>query len=153
MLKKILTSLWILSTFLTPFGCDQKSENSPIPQGEPLLSPIDPNLSGVERGKEIYRRYGCHLCHGREGEKGIRNINTQTADLIPHLTYVAEGYTKDELKEKIRKGVWDIPRESPEGPTPPYRMPNIGLEMSDEDLDALVSYLMSLMPEKEEEEW
>ena len=55
----------------------------------------------VERGHEVYRKYGCAGCHGVEGKGGVPNPNSKTAEQVPGLLKVAEGYTKDELKARI----------------------------------------------------
>jgi mono/diheme cytochrome c family protein len=112
----------------------------------------DATLGPVERGRFVYQKYGCAMCHGSDGQGGVQNPNAQTGGEIPQLIYVAEGYTVDELKAQIRNGVWEIARADSLGPAPPYRMPAIEW-MSPEELDALVQYLMSLMPKGAEEKW
>ncbi|MEW6749490.1 MAG: cytochrome c [Candidatus Latescibacterota bacterium] len=110
-------------------------------------------LNEVERGRLVYKKYGCAMCHGPEGQGGVENPNAQTGGEIPQLIYVAEGYTTAELGARIRGGVWEIARADSSGPTPPYRMPSMGTWMSAGEVDALVEYLRSLMPEGAEEEW
>ncbi|MBI4552203.1 MAG: cytochrome c [Candidatus Latescibacteria bacterium] len=112
----------------------------------------DTAFSPVERGRFVYQKYGCAMCHGPDGQGGIKNPNSQTGGEIPKLIYVAEGYTVDELKVQILNGVWEIARSDSLGPRPPYRMPAIEW-MSPEELDALVQYMMSLMPKGAEEKW
>ena len=69
------------------------------------------------------------------------------------MSYVAEGYTREELKLQILKGLRDIPRKDSLGLTPPYRMPSWKGVMRDGELELLADYLMSLMPKGEQEEW
>ena len=58
-----------------------------------------PSLMGpVERGREVFRKYGCAGCHGADAKGGVPNPNAKTAEQVPGLIYVADGYTKDELK-------------------------------------------------------
>ncbi|EQB63271.1 MAG: hypothetical protein RBG1_1C00001G0850 [candidate division Zixibacteria bacterium RBG-1] len=109
-----------------------------------------PNL---QEGYKVYKKYGCILCHGVNGEKGSHNRNAQTGEEIPALTYVAEGYTLDELKQQILKGVENIARKDSLGLTPPYRMPSWKGIMTEEELEVLTEYLMSLKPKGEKEEW
>ncbi|RMG93038.1 MAG: cytochrome c, partial [Chloroflexi bacterium] len=61
--------------------------------------------------------------------------------------------TRGELRKKILEGVATIGKEDKNGPTPPFRMPGWHGRISREDLDAIVDYLFSLMPEGEEEDW
>lgn len=112
----------------------------------------DTAFSPVERGRFVYQKYGCAMCHGPDGQGGIKNPNSQTGGEIPKLIYVADSYKMDELKAQIRNGVWEIAKADSLKPTPPYRMPAMEW-MSPEELDALVQYLMSLMPKGAAEKW
>lgn len=106
-----------------------------------------------ERGRRVYERYGCALCHGPEGKGGFANANAETAGKVPGVLYVAEGYTKPELRRKLLDGVHTIGEADSKGPTPPYRMPGWSGQVSEEDLGDLVEYLMSLCPQTAEEKW
>jgi len=103
-----------------------------------------------ERGQSVYEKFGCAGCHGKRGESGIANYNAHGGK-VPSLTYVAEGYTVPELKDKIRKGVQPVEKADPNGPVPPSWMQKWGERISNEELDNLVSYLVSLLPK--EEKW
>ncbi len=104
----------------------------------------------IEAGRASYQKYGCAGCHGRDGEGGVKNPNAQ-GNLVPALMYVKEGYTLQELKEYILKGV--IPQKAnPELPGPPLFMPSWKGKISDQELNNLAEYLFSLYP-KEEEIW
>lgn len=107
-------------------------------------------MSPVERGREVYRKYGCAGCHGPEGKGGVPNPNAKTAEQVPGLTYVADGYTKDELKTRILKGQREIPSLEAKRPPPPLYMPAWGATIKDAELDDLVAYLISLKPKGEE---
>jgi mono/diheme cytochrome c family protein len=100
----------------------------------------------VERGREVYRKYGCAGCHGAEGKGGVPNPNSKTAEQVPGLIKVAEGYTKDELKTRILKGQREIPSLDPKRPPPPLYMPPWLGTIKDAELDDLVAYLISLKP-------
>ena len=60
-----------------------------------LLTKTDPNVVGylkipalmtpVERGKAVFRKYGCAGCHGLEGKGGVPNPNAKTAQQVPGL--------------------------------------------------------------------
>jgi mono/diheme cytochrome c family protein len=110
-----------------------------------------PSLLGpVERGREVYRKYGCAGCHGADAKGGVPNPNAKTAQQIPGLLYVAEGYTKAELKTRITKGQREIPALDPKRPPPPLYMPAWGSTISEPELNDLVEYLVSLKPKGED---
>jgi mono/diheme cytochrome c family protein len=111
-----------------------------------LPSLMDP----VERGREVYRDYGCAGCHGPDGKGGVPNPNAKTAQLVPDLIHVADGYTKDELKARILKGQREIPALDPNRPPPPLYMPAWGGTIKDAEVDSLVGFLISLKPKGEE---
>lgn len=101
----------------------------------------------VKRGEVLFNRLGCVGCHGNFGKGGYPNNNV-VGGLIPSLTMVADGYSKDELKDKIRKGVPQSAKADPNGETPMLHMPSWGEVLKDDELDALVEYLYSLRPAK-----
>ena len=106
-----------------------------------------PSLMGpVERGREVYRKYGCAGCHGADGKGGIPNPNAKTAEQVPGLIKVAEGYTKVELKTRIVKGQHEINALDAKRPAPPLYMPAWGGTIKDAEVDDLVAYLISLKP-------
>jgi len=111
-----------------------------------LPSVMDP----VERGHEAYRTYGCAGCHGPDGKGGVPNPNAATAQLVPDLIHVADGYTKEELKARILKGQREISALDPNRPPPPLYMPAWGGTIKDAEVDDLVAYLFSLKPKGEE---
>lgn len=102
----------------------------------------------VKKGQEVFNLKGCVYCHGPNGSGGVKNANSQGGE-IPSLSKVAEGYSAEELKNKILAGVKEVAKEDPEGPTPPLYMPSWKGHVSDEELEALASFLMSLAPKKE----
>jgi mono/diheme cytochrome c family protein len=109
-----------------------------------------PSLVGpVARGHAVYRKYGCAGCHGLEGKGGVPNPNAKTAQLVPGLIHVAEGYTRDELKERILKGQHEIPALDPKRPPPPLYMPAWAGIIKDAEVNDLVDYLISLKPKGE----
>ena len=78
------------------------------------------------------------------------NPNAKTAQLVPDLIRVAEGYTKDELKTRILKGQREINALDPKRPPPPLYMPAWQGTIKDGEVDDLVTYLISLKPKGEE---
>ena len=121
-----------------------------------LLSRTDTNVIGflktpalmtpVERGGAVYKKYGCAGCHGAEGKGGIPNPNAKTAQQVPGLQFVSEGYTKDELKKRILDGQREIPVVNPKGPAAPLYMPPWRSKIAEGELGDLVEYLFSLTP-------
>jgi len=102
--------------------------------------------TAVARGRLVYERYGCVMCHGDDGAGGRENTNAETEGKIPGVIKVAEGYTEAELRRLVRNGTPHIGREDANGPQPPYRMPGWGDRMSDDEVRDLVRYLFSLAP-------
>ena len=107
-------------------------------------------MTPVDRGHEAYRKYGCAGCHGPDGKGGVPNPNSKTAELVPDLIHVAEGYTKDELKDRILKGQHEITALDPKRPPPPLYMPGWAGTIKDAEVDDLAEYLFSLKPKGEE---
>lgn len=107
-------------------------------------------MSSVERGREVFRRFGCAGCHGPNGQGGVPNPNAKTAQQVPALTYVADGYTKPELKKFISQGERNITPLDPKRPAPPLYMPAWGGKIKDGELNDLVDYLFSLKPKHED---
>ncbi len=107
-------------------------------------APVDD--TAVARGHLVYERYGCSMCHGPEGKGGFANPNAETDGKVPSIVYVAEGYKPSEVAQVIRAGRPRVGRADPKGAVPPYRMPGWGDRLSEQEIDDLVSYLMSLYP-------
>ncbi len=107
-------------------------------------------MGPVDRGRGIFSKYGCAGCHGPEGKGGVPNANAKTAQQVPALTYVADGYTKAELKGIIFKGQREILPLDPHRPAPPLYMPAWGSTIKDAEADDLVAYLFSLKPKGED---
>jgi mono/diheme cytochrome c family protein len=101
----------------------------------------------------VYAQYGCGACHGADGKGGFPNPNAETDGKVPAVIYVAEGFTRAELRRKILDGFPTIGKADPKGPRPPYRMPGWAGQMTDQDAGDLVEYLMSLYPKSEAQQW
>jgi mono/diheme cytochrome c family protein len=124
-----------------------------------LLSLSDTNVIGflktpatmtpVERGKAVYKKFGCAGCHGLEAQGAIPNPNAKTAQQVPGLKYVSEGYTKDELRKRILDGQREIVSLDARKPPPPLYMPPWRGKIAEGELNDLVEYLMSLTPKGE----
>lgn len=108
----------------------------------------------VIEGWKVFTSKGCVYCHGMGGSGGVKNPNAVGGE-VPSLIKVAEGYNAEELKDRIRKGVnsEEISTEPDSKSPPPLYMPSWKDNLSSEELDAVVEYLMSLAPKKKEESW
>ncbi len=158
---------WISAHFRNPVAL---SPGSVMPQfnfneqeiralTEFLLSLSDTNIVGfmkipslmtsVERGKVVYKKYGCAGCHATEGQGGVPNPNAKTAQQVPGLKFVSEGYTKDELRKRILDGQKEIPVMDPKRPPAPLYMPAWRGRILEGELNDLVDYLVSLTPKGE----
>ncbi len=107
-------------------------------------------MSPVDRGRDVFRKYGCAGCHGPEGKGGVPNPNAKTAQQVPALTYVADGYTRAEVKKLIVNGQREIVPLDPRRPAPPLYMPPWGSTIKDAEIDDLIAYLFSLKPKGED---
>ena len=130
-----------------------KASLDPSAESASAYQPIDSQVTGIARGGLVYRQYGCHLCHGANATNGLKNANAEGGEILA-LNRVAEGFRKSELKRKILEGTRYVPRANTNGPVPPYRMPAFHDNMSAENVDALITYLFSLMPQSEaDDDW
>jgi mono/diheme cytochrome c family protein len=107
----------------------------------------------VVRGRLVYEKYGCVACHGNEGKGGFANPNAETDGKVPGVTYVAEGYTRAELRRKVLDGLATVGKKDAQGARPPYRMPGWAGVMSDAESTDLVEYLWSLLPKGTSDKW
>jgi mono/diheme cytochrome c family protein len=106
-------------------------------------------MSPAERGREVFRKYGCAGCHGPDAKGGVPNPNSKTAEQVPGLLHVADGYTMPQLKERILKGQHEIPALDSKRPPPPLYMPGWAGTIKDAEVDDLMAYLISLKPKDE----
>jgi mono/diheme cytochrome c family protein len=123
-------------------------------QGAPWERPPYQNDS-AQRGGEIYLRTGCATCHGRGG-RGVYPNNNAVGGTMPILTKVKEGFSREELVQKIKIGVRHPAKADPAGPEPHLWMPAWGEVLRPDELEALADYLISLYPpelEGSEDEW
>jgi mono/diheme cytochrome c family protein len=131
------------------FASEKGQEGMPIPaqykvRAEPGPEPLF--ASKVEQGAAVFRKYGCAACHGPQGRGGIFNKNMDQGEEVPSLLTVADGYSREELKEIIRDGRYPG-RSDRHDLSPPLWMPPWKEKLSEEELDALVEYLTSLHPD------
>jgi mono/diheme cytochrome c family protein len=105
-----------------------------------------------KRGEMIYNRVGCNTCHGAQGKGGYPNTNV-VGNQIPSLALVRDGFTRDELKQRIALGRRPEPAD-PAQPAPLVVMPAWGNYLTEDEMEDLITYLYSLRPaEKPNEDW
>jgi mono/diheme cytochrome c family protein len=126
---------------------------TPLPQIVRAVPRDAGREAAPERGRRVYERYGCALCHGADGKGGFANLNSETEGKVPGVLYVAEGFTPAELKAKILDGLATIGKADPKGPRPPFRMPGWRGQMTPQEVDDLAQYLMGLYPKAAEQKW
>lgn len=106
-------------------------------------------LTPIERGQIAFKKYGCFQCHGENAKGGVANPNAKTAELVPSLIYVADGYNKAELIAFISRGERVIPRKNPNGIEPPHFMPKWDGIVNTNEMNDLAAFLFSLKPKGE----
>ena len=106
-------------------------------------------MTPMERGHAAFKKYGCFQCHGEDGKGGVPNPNAKTAELVPGLIYVADGYNQAELVAFISRGERVIPRKNPNGIEPPHFMPKWDGIVNTNEMNDLAAFLFSLKPKGE----
>lgn len=111
----------------------------------PRMIPRDPHSLSIERGRFLYRSLRCGVCHGPDGEGGVKNPNAEAdpAEVVPNLYDLSESFTLADMKGKILKGAHTAKAEET-GPEPPLDMPAWKEELPDADLEDLARYLFRL---------
>ena len=132
-----------LTIYLLSLTASTLPANYVIP---PSPEPVRTFSSDIERGKAVFEKYGCAACHGIGGVGGRRNWNSGLGEEVPSLMYAKAYYGNDaeSLKNLIRNGRQPVPRADPARPRPALYMPSWKDRISDEELNALVTYLFSL---------
>lgn len=135
----VLVALVVVVTAVKGYGW------RPAPQ--PIRAATTPVPdTAVARGKLVFDRYGCTLCHGAEGKGGVANPNAlREGGKVPAIVDLADAYKASEVAQLIRTGRHGVDRANAAGPVPPYRMPGWGDRLSEQDINDLVQYLMSLV--------
>src|SRR3990172_4741786 len=70
----------------------------------PSISRSLQDKEAVERGKLVFEKYGCFVCHGNEGSGGVRNKNSATGEVVTALTYTSRAFNDVALKQRIIQG-------------------------------------------------
>jgi mono/diheme cytochrome c family protein len=135
----VVLALVVVVTAARTFG------RPPAPQPIRAAVPPAPDTA-VARGHVVFNRYGCTLCHGQDGKGGVANKNAlREGGKVPAIIDLADAYKPSEVAQLVRTGRHSVDRADAAGAVPPYRMPGWGDRMSDQDVNDLVQYLMSLV--------
>jgi mono/diheme cytochrome c family protein len=147
----VRTALALLAAGLIALGV-RAMARPPFPQPVRARA-ADVPATAVERGRAVYAGYGCSLCHGVDGKGGFANPNAETDGKVPGVVFVAEGYTRSELRRLLQNGTPQVGRADQNGPRPPYRMPGWSGQMREDEVADLVEYLFGLYPTSAEQKW
>ena len=132
-----------------------------VPSNYYVYAPKEPEpkfANATAHGKFVFQKYGCAGCHGEGGANGRRNYNAKANDQTkmedgrePTLTKVVGNYTREELREKIKKGVSAsaVAKFKEDGPTPPLYMPRWEEKIKGQELEDLITYLFSTAEKQE----
>lgn len=145
----IMGLILVGSVIATGYMDDQRRKRENLPPASLVLAltaPISPELQG---GVKVYDEFSCGVCHGLAGKGGVHNFNSQTGQEVPALIHVAESYTKPDLIAKIKNGVPIEAKLNSNGPAPPLHMPGFKDLINDQQMQDLVTYLVSLKPKGE----
>ncbi|MBL0059617.1 MAG: c-type cytochrome [Elusimicrobia bacterium] len=136
-----------VTTFVLSLGRDQIPMEFTAPVSSLRVEPV--GKTAVERGRKVYEKFGCAACHAPDGSGGTRNFNYVNGT-EPNLKKAVATYTKEELVEKLNKGVSPVGKADPKGPTPSLYMPAWKDKIKGADMDDLVTYLFSIAEKQEE---
>ncbi|MGH2427216.1 MAG: c-type cytochrome, partial [bacterium] len=138
--REALVPLLAAGVALLFVGCARTGDR----QRERELARLDP--AQIARGRAVYLR-NCASCHGQRAE-GARNWTEPDArGNLPPPPHDDTGHTwrhsDRELAEMIRNGWRDPFNKTPEITMPPFKD-----RLSDEDLEAVITYFKSLWSEE-----
>ena len=144
----------MLTALVLSFAAGEEKEDHPIPSrfivpAPPAKKPEPIEGTPAEKGRILFKKYGCTACHGVEGRGGIRNKNMAPSDEIPPLMTVSDGYTKEEVKQIIRNGRYPAKADA-SGQTPVLWMPAWKDKIPEDEIDAIIEYIWSLHPQTKE---
>jgi mono/diheme cytochrome c family protein len=105
----------------------------------------------IKRGEVIFNRVGCVGCHGSNGAGGYPNNNV-VGGKIPSLTFAADGYSKEEMHQRIAEGKKSDSADGSKAP-PLIYMPRWEEKLQPDEIDAVVDYVTSLRPQDKKSDW
>ena len=114
----------------TKKAASKSSTTSPTLSNDTLFSVLTTDTKVVEKGQSIVKKNFCKICHVIEGKGGKKGD-------------VLDGISKKLSPEKIKAAITDPKKINPNTVMKSYKM-------SDDDLNAVVAYLLTLPPPKED---
>ncbi|MCW5982178.1 MAG: c-type cytochrome [Bryobacteraceae bacterium] len=115
---------------------------------EERIPTLPPDDALTDAGRRTTLHFGCVGCHGEGLNGGTPNPNSQGGE-VPALIHLADDYTRGEVAAIIRRGKTP-PLEDPKKAAPPLYMPTWRNILADEDIDRIIAYAWSLLPEDTE---
>lgn len=98
-----------------------------------------------ERGRLVAERVACWSCHGEGLTGGVKNPNAKPDEMVPDISSAYLDLDEDELKGIILNGR-HTEKLDPVGPEP-FSCPAWKSALTDSELEDLLSYLESIVPE------
>lgn len=135
-----------LTTFVLSLGNDRIPSHF-LARSAPRPTPV--YRTANERGRAVYDKFGCAACHAPDGTGGVRNFNYENIT-EPSLVKMVGTYNRDELREKLEKGVAPVGKKDPHGPTPSLYMPAWKEKIKGQEMEDLLTYLFSIAEKQED---
>ncbi len=101
-----------------------------------------------ERGRLVAERVACWSCHGEGLTGGIKNPNAKPDELVPNISSASLDLAEEVLRGIILNGK-AAEKLDPAGAEPPFSCPSWKKALTDSELDDLLAYLESIVPESE----
>ncbi len=99
-----------------------------------------------ERGRLVAERVACWSCHGEGLTGGVKNENAKPDGLVPDISSASLDLDEDVLRDIILNGR-AAEKMDPAGVTPPFSCPSWKAALTESELDDLLAYLESIVPE------
>ena len=99
-----------------------------------------------ERGRLVAERLACWSCHGPTLDEGIKNPNALPDEFVPPINTAYLDFEEEDLMAIIMEGSKPLKVDA-EGPEPPFSCPPWKNALDENELDDLLSYLNSIVPE------
>ena len=99
-----------------------------------------------ERGRLVAERLACWSCHGPNLDEGVKNPNARPDGFVPPINTAYLDFGEEDLAAIIMEGSKPLKGDA-EGQTPPFSCPPWKDALDESELDDLLSYLDSIVPE------
>jgi cytochrome c2 len=101
-----------------------------------------------ERGRLVAERVACWSCHGEGLTSGEKNPNASPDGLVPDISSAFLDLDEDVLRDIILNGRSPA-KLDPAGKEPPFSCPSWEEGLTDSEINDLLAYLESIVPESE----